>query len=30
MQLEAGHAALLDQRWRSQCSKLASIDRTGQ
>src|SRR5258708_7889223 len=30
MQLEAGDAALADQRWRSQCGKLASIDRTGQ
>ena len=30
MQLEAGDAALPDQRWRSQCGKLASINRTGQ
>ena len=30
MQLEAGDAALPDQRWCSQCGKLASIDRTGQ
>ena len=30
MQLEAGDAALPDQRWRSQCGKLASIDHTGQ
>jgi hypothetical protein len=30
MQLETGHTALADQRWRSQCGKLAGIDRTGQ
>ena len=30
MQLEAGDAALPDQRRRSQCGELASIDRTGQ
>ena len=30
MQLETGDAALSDQRWRSQCGKLAGIDRTGQ
>ena len=30
MQLEAGDAALPDERWRSQCGKLASVDGTGQ
>ena len=30
MQLETGDAALPDQRWRSQCGKLASIDGAGE
>jgi hypothetical protein len=30
MQFEARDAALSDQRWSSQCGKLASIDRAGQ